>query len=60
MKKDEFGIYEIFLPNNANGTPAIEHNTKVKVRKKNDYYWLVSQIDDDLTDNVFFFQHRSQ
>lgn len=32
MKKDEYGVYEIFLPNKADGTPAIEHNSKVKVR----------------------------
>ncbi|KAF9961855.1 alpha-1,4-glucan branching enzyme [Mortierella alpina] len=31
MKKDEFGIFEIFLPNNADGTPAIAHNSKVKI-----------------------------
>lgn len=31
MKKDNYGVYEIFLPNKANGTPAIEHNSKLKV-----------------------------
>jgi len=34
MKKDEYGVYEIFLPNKADGTPAIEHNSKVKVRRR--------------------------
>lgn len=34
MKKDEFGVFEIFVPNNPDGTPAIAHNSKVKVRKE--------------------------
>lgn len=31
MKRDQYGVYEIELPNNADGTPAIQHNSKVKV-----------------------------
>ncbi|KAK5816797.1 glycoside hydrolase [Linnemannia elongata] len=31
MKRDNYGVYEIFLPNKADGTPAIEHNSKVKI-----------------------------
>ncbi|KAG0202320.1 alpha-1,4-glucan branching enzyme [Mortierella sp. GBA30] len=31
MKKDEFGVFEIFVPNNADGTPPIAHNSKVKI-----------------------------
>ncbi|KAF9373256.1 alpha-1,4-glucan branching enzyme, partial [Podila verticillata] len=31
MKKNEYGVFEIFVPNNANGAPAIQHNTKVKI-----------------------------
>ncbi|KAF8948742.1 alpha-1,4-glucan branching enzyme, partial [Entomortierella lignicola] len=31
MKKDEYGVFEIFLPNKARGEPAIEHNSKVKI-----------------------------
>ncbi|KAJ3090285.1 alpha-1,4-glucan branching enzyme [Quaeritorhiza haematococci] len=31
MKKDEFGRWEIFLPNKPDGTPAIPHNTQVKI-----------------------------
>ncbi|KAF9162477.1 alpha-1,4-glucan branching enzyme [Actinomortierella ambigua] len=31
MKKDWNGVFEIFLPNKPDGTPAIEHNTKVKI-----------------------------
>jgi len=31
MKKDEFGVFEIFVPNNSDGTPAIAHNSKVKI-----------------------------
>ncbi|KAG0374682.1 alpha-1,4-glucan branching enzyme [Mortierella sp. AD032] len=30
MKRDNYGVYEIFLPNKADGTPAISHNSKVK------------------------------
>ncbi|KAG0029404.1 alpha-1,4-glucan branching enzyme [Podila clonocystis] len=31
MKRDQYGVYEIELPNNADGTPAIQHNSKVKI-----------------------------
>lgn len=31
MKRDPFGVWEIFVPA-KNGQPAIPHNTKVKVR----------------------------
>ncbi|KAF9426485.1 alpha-1,4-glucan branching enzyme [Podila epigama] len=31
MKRDKYGVYEIFLPNAADGTPAIKHNSKVKI-----------------------------
>ncbi|TVU29892.1 hypothetical protein EJB05_21483 [Eragrostis curvula] len=32
MNKNEFGVWEIFLPNNADGSPAIAHGSRVKVR----------------------------
>ncbi|KAF9348806.1 alpha-1,4-glucan branching enzyme [Mortierella sp. NVP85] len=31
MKKNDFGVFEIFLPNKEDGSPAIEHNSKVKI-----------------------------
>ena len=31
MNKNEFGIFEIFLPNNADGSPAIPHGSRVKI-----------------------------
>ncbi|CAI5969482.1 unnamed protein product [Closterium sp. NIES-64] len=31
MKKDEFGVWELFLPDNPDGTPAIPHGSRVKV-----------------------------
>ncbi|KAG0301257.1 alpha-1,4-glucan branching enzyme [Dissophora globulifera] len=31
MKRDEYGVYEIFLPNKPDGTPAIAHESKVKI-----------------------------
>ncbi|KAG0031516.1 alpha-1,4-glucan branching enzyme [Podila clonocystis] len=31
MKKSEYGVFEIFVPNNADGTPAIQHDTKLKI-----------------------------
>ncbi|KAF8929225.1 alpha-1,4-glucan branching enzyme, partial [Haplosporangium gracile] len=31
MTRDNYGVYEIFLPNKADGTAAIEHNSKVKI-----------------------------
>jgi len=32
MKKDDYGKFSIFLPNNADGSPAIPHGSRVKVR----------------------------
>ncbi|CAM0945712.1 unnamed protein product [Alopecurus aequalis] len=32
MSKDDLGIWEIFLPNNADGSPPIFHGSRVKVR----------------------------
>uniref|UniRef100_A0ACD5ZEW3 Uncharacterized protein n=2 Tax=Avena sativa TaxID=4498 RepID=A0ACD5ZEW3_AVESA len=32
MSKDDLGIWEIFLPNNADGSPPIPHGSRVKVR----------------------------
>ena len=34
-KKDEFGFFEILIPNKPNGEPAISHNTKVKIHVLN-------------------------
>uniref|UniRef100_A0ABL6WPK7 Glycoside hydrolase family 13 N-terminal domain-containing protein n=1 Tax=Cannabis sativa TaxID=3483 RepID=A0ABL6WPK7_CANSA len=31
MMRNEFGVWEIFLPNNADGSPAIPHGSRVKV-----------------------------
>ncbi|KAG0490708.1 hypothetical protein HPP92_007571 [Vanilla planifolia] len=32
MTKNEFGVWEIFLPNNADGSLAIPHGSRVKIR----------------------------
>ncbi|XAR69716.1 1,4-alpha-glucan branching enzyme [Bertholletia excelsa] len=32
MTRNEFGIWEIFLPNNADGSPPIPHGSRVKIR----------------------------
>ncbi|XP_027072580.1 1,4-alpha-glucan-branching enzyme 1, chloroplastic/amyloplastic-like isoform X3 [Coffea arabica] len=32
MTQNEFGVWEIFLPNNADGSPPIPHGSRVKVR----------------------------
>ncbi|XP_058003419.1 1,4-alpha-glucan-branching enzyme 1, chloroplastic/amyloplastic isoform X2 [Hevea brasiliensis] len=32
MTRNEFGVWEIFLPNNADGSPPILHGSRVKVR----------------------------
>ncbi|KAG8084658.1 hypothetical protein GUJ93_ZPchr0010g10392 [Zizania palustris] len=32
MSKNEFGVWEIFLPNNADGSSPIPHGSRVKVR----------------------------
>lgn len=31
MKKNEFGVWEVFLPNNVDGSPAIPHGSRVKI-----------------------------
>ncbi|XP_058739081.1 1,4-alpha-glucan-branching enzyme 1, chloroplastic/amyloplastic [Vicia villosa] len=31
MTKDAFGVWEIFLPNNADGSPPIPHGSRVKI-----------------------------
>jgi len=31
MTRNQNDIFEIFLPNNEDGTPAIKHNTRIKV-----------------------------
>ena len=31
FQQNEFGVWEIFLPNNADGSPAIPHGSRVKV-----------------------------
>lgn len=31
-EQDDFGVWEIFLPNNADGSPPIPHGSRVKVR----------------------------
>ncbi|XP_024981035.1 1,4-alpha-glucan-branching enzyme 1, chloroplastic/amyloplastic-like isoform X3 [Cynara cardunculus var. scolymus] len=32
MTRDEFGVWEIFLPNNADDSPPIPHGSRVKIR----------------------------
>ncbi|KAK8593397.1 hypothetical protein V6N12_045479 [Hibiscus sabdariffa] len=32
MNQNEFGVWEIFLPNNADGSPPIPHGSRVKIR----------------------------
>lgn len=32
MKKNEFGVWELFLPNNADGSQPIPHGSRVKIR----------------------------
>ncbi|KAG5553363.1 hypothetical protein RHGRI_011290 [Rhododendron griersonianum] len=32
MTRDNFGVWEIFLPNNADGSPPIPHGSRVKIR----------------------------
>ncbi|XP_047339190.1 1,4-alpha-glucan-branching enzyme 2-2, chloroplastic/amyloplastic-like [Impatiens glandulifera] len=32
MAQNEVGVWEIFLPNNADGSPAIPHGSRVKIR----------------------------
>lgn len=37
--QNEFGVWEIFLPNNADGSPAIPHGSRVKVIFIDIYLW---------------------
>ncbi|KAB1221286.1 1,4-alpha-glucan-branching enzyme 1, chloroplastic/amyloplastic [Morella rubra] len=32
MTRNQFGVWEIFLPNNADGSPPIPHGSRVKIR----------------------------
>ncbi|KAL5807547.1 hypothetical protein ACOSQ4_030280 [Xanthoceras sorbifolium] len=32
MTQNEFGVWEIFLPNNADGSPPVPHGSRVKIR----------------------------
>nr|CAB3486970.1 unnamed protein product [Digitaria exilis] len=32
MTRNEYGVWEIFLPSNADGSPAIPHGSRVKIR----------------------------
>ncbi|XP_074580303.1 1,4-alpha-glucan-branching enzyme 2-2, chloroplastic/amyloplastic-like isoform X2 [Curcuma longa] len=32
MTKNEYGVWEVFLPNNADGSPPIPHGSRVKIR----------------------------
>ena len=31
MKKDDYGVFSVFLPNNEDGSPAIPHGSRVKI-----------------------------
>lgn len=40
--QNEFGVWEIFLPNNADGSPAIPHGSRVKVNFLQKIYMILS------------------
>jgi 1,4-alpha-glucan branching enzyme len=42
--KNEFGVWQLFLPDAADGTPAIAHKTKVKARVETAYGEWVDRI----------------
>ncbi|GMH39251.1 hypothetical protein BSKO_07149 [Bryopsis sp. KO-2023] len=42
--KDEFGIWELFLPDNQDGSSAIPHRSKIKVRLETDAGQWVERI----------------
>jgi len=43
MHSNQYGIWEIFIPNKMDGSPGIPHNSQVKVLKFNIYlYYLFS------------------
>ena len=31
MTKNDYGVFEVFMPNHADGSPAIPHGTRVKI-----------------------------
>lgn len=39
--QNEFGVWEIFLPNNADGSTAIPHGSRVKVTFLSDWFHFV-------------------
>lgn len=42
--RDDFGVWSLFLPDGADGTPAIKHRTKVKTRLETAYGEWVDRI----------------
>jgi 1,4-alpha-glucan branching enzyme len=42
--KNDFGVWQLFLPDAADGTPAIEHRTKIKARVETAYGEWVERI----------------
>eukprot|EP00270_Netrium_digitus_P010440 TRINITY_DN323_c0_g1_i5.p1 TRINITY_DN323_c0_g1~~TRINITY_DN323_c0_g1_i5.p1 ORF type:complete len:870 (+),score=237.80 TRINITY_DN323_c0_g1_i5:78-2612(+) len=39
MKKNEFGVWELFLPDSADGSPAIPHGSRVKIHMDTPMGW---------------------
>jgi 1,4-alpha-glucan branching enzyme len=50
MTKNKFGVWEIFLPNNAYGSPPIPHGSHVKIHMD-----TLSGPKDVILDWIFFF-----
>jgi len=44
MAKNGFGVFEIDLPNSADGTPAIEHGSRVKIHMKTEDGKFIDRI----------------
>lgn len=52
LVQNEFGVWEIFLPNNTDGSPAIPHGSRVKVFNK----FLYSFVSAPTSDCMFYLE----
>ncbi|KAL3898917.1 MAG: hypothetical protein SGCHY_002404 [Lobulomycetales sp.] len=46
MTKNDFGVWELFLPNNPDGSRAIPHNTRVKIALVTESFERIERIPD--------------
>ena len=53
MKKDQYGVWEVIIPPNPDGTCAIPHDSKIKVHPFTSILGTGSDVIEDHDDHVF-------